>query len=87
MLTLNILGVPKRREALCPTCVYVVMQKGLRGEELTSCCLGGGVRELKFEVVECSAYTDRRIVRPKRVVGFASSTQPEKGNITVIKIA
>ena len=30
MLTLNILGTPKRREALCPTCVYAVMQKGFR---------------------------------------------------------
>ena len=60
MLTLNILGTAKRREALCPTCAYAVAQKGFNGEELTSCNLGGGLRELKFAVCECTAYVDRR---------------------------
>ena len=70
MLTLNILGTPKRREALCPTCTYAVAQKGFNGEELTCCNLGGGLRELKFVVRECTAYVDRRAAKPERVVGF-----------------
>ena len=70
MLTLNILGTPKRREALCPTCLYAVAQKGFNGEELTCCNLGGGLRELKFAVCECTAYVDRRIPKPERAIGF-----------------
>ena len=87
MLTLNILGTPTRREALCPTCVYAVMQKGLAGEELTSCNLGGNLRELKFVVCECSAYSDRRIPQPERVVGFVRTAPKGKPRVTVIRIA
>jgi hypothetical protein len=87
MLTLNILGTPKRREALCPTCIYAVAQKGFNGEELTSCNLGGGLRELKFTVRECTAYVDRRIPKPERVVGFVRPDPEAKPGITVIKIA
>jgi hypothetical protein len=87
MLTLNILGSSKRRQALCPTCVYGVTQKGLKGEELTCCSLGGGLRELKFVVCECSAYGDRRIQPAERLVGFARPARQEKQNATVIRIA
>ncbi len=87
MLTLNILGTPKRREALCPTCTYAVTQKGCAGEELTSCSLGGGLRELRFSVCECSAYTDRRIPQPQRVVGFIRPASEPRPKVTVIKIA
>ena len=64
-----------------------VMQKGSNGEELISCCLGGGVRELKFVVCECTAYSDRRILKPERTVGFVRSAQPKRHRVTVIKIA
>ncbi len=87
MLTLNILGNSKRREALCSTCVYAVTQKGHNGEELTSCSLGGGLRELKFEVYECSAYADNRIQKPERLVGFVKAARQEKQNFAVIRIA
>ena len=87
MLTLNILGGPKRREALCPTCVYSVMQKGFKGEELTCCSLGGGMREMKFPVGECNGYIDRRIIRPEREVGFVRASERKQAKITVIKIA
>jgi hypothetical protein len=87
MLTLNILGTPKRRDALCPTCVYAVAQKGFRGEELTFCGLGGGLRELTFEVCECTAYVDRRVSKPERVAGFVKPNRPAKQKITVIRIA
>jgi len=87
MLTLNILGTAKRREALCPTCAYAVVQKGFGGEKLTSCTLGGGLRELGFEVCECTAYTDRRIRKPARVAGFLRPESEAKPAVTVIKIA
>ncbi|HEY1732760.1 MAG TPA: hypothetical protein VGG15_13475 [Terriglobales bacterium] len=87
MLTLNILGTPKRREALCPTCIYAVAQKGFNGEELTSCSLGGGLRELKFVVCECTAYVDRRVPKPERVVGFVQPGAEPRPAITVIRIA
>lgn len=87
MLTLNILGATKRREPLCPTCVYAVTQKGFEGEELTSCGYGGGLRELKFAVSDCSVYIDRRIETPRRVAGFVTPARPSKPKITVIRIA
>jgi hypothetical protein len=87
MLTLNILGTRKRREALCPTCAYAVTQKGFQGEELTCCCLGGGLREMQFAVRECTAYCDRRIPKPARVAGFVRPSSEEKPGVTVIRIA
>ncbi len=87
MLTLNILGTPRRREALCPTCLYAVVQKGFSGEKLTNCNLGGGLRELAFEVSECTAYVDRRAAKPERVVGFVRPDPEAKPTVTVIKIA
>ncbi len=86
MLTLNILGSRKHREALCPTCTYAVTQKGFSGEELTSCCLGGALRELPFAVSECTAYSERRLIKPTRVAGFARPVEDERES-TVIRIA
>ena len=87
MLTLNLSRTRKRREALCPTCIYAVVQKGFNGEELTSCSLGGGLRELTFAVRECTAYVDRRTPKPEREVGFVRHPTQPKGRVTVIKIA
>ena len=86
MLTLNILGAAKRREALCPTCTYAVMQKGFKGEELTSCSLGGSLRELKFAVCECTAYLDRRSSKPQPVAGFVKPASRKRARVTVIRI-
>jgi hypothetical protein len=86
MLTLNILGRRQRRETLCPTCTCAVTQKGFSGEELTSCWLGGALRELPFAVSECTAYTDRRIPKPARVAGFVRPAEPEDATV-VIRIA
>jgi hypothetical protein len=85
MLTLNIVGNSKRHDTLCSTCVYAVTQKGRDGEALTSCCFGGGLRELKFEVCECSVYMDSRIPKPQRVVGFVRPARRQE-NIAVIRI-
>ena len=88
MLTLNILGTSKRRTALCPTCVYAVVQKTTDGEQLISCGYGGGMRELKAEVCECTVYTDARVPKPRRAIGYI---QPQEGEatkkVTVIRIA
>jgi hypothetical protein len=83
MLTLNILESPKRRVGLCPTCVYAVTQRGFEGEELTCCGYGGGLRELRFEVRECTAYIDRNFVPLRRVAGFV---KPQTGNRKTIVI-
>ncbi len=85
MLTLNILEPRQRRETLCPTCTYAVTQKGFSGEELTSCCLGGRLRELPFAVSECTAYIDRRVTKTVRVAGFVRPA--ERDRETVIRIA
>jgi hypothetical protein len=87
MLTLNLSLTRKRREALCPTCSYAVVQKGFNAEELTCCSLGGGLRELTFPVRECTAYTDRRTARPEREVGFVRTSDQPRARVTVIKIA
>ena len=86
MLTLNILGTRERREALCPTCVYSITQKGFQGEELTSCNLGGTLRELRFTVSECTGYIDRRTVLPAPTAGFVRPQRRRKQNVTVIRI-
>lgn len=87
MLTLNLFVTRERREALCPTCTYAVVQKGFNGEGLTCCSLGGGLRELTFAVRECTAYADNRIPKPKRAVGFVRRPEEPKPGVTVIKIA
>jgi hypothetical protein len=87
MLTLNILGTPKRREALCPTCTHAVVQKGFSGEKLTCCNLGGSLRELAFEVCDCTAYFDRRMPKAERVAGFVRREPEARPRVTVIKIA
>ena len=87
MLTLNILAIEKSREALCTSCTYEVTQKGYKGEKLTFCSYGSGLRELKFEVCECSVYVDNRIIKPKKVIGFVQPGDKPKPIFTVIKIA
>ncbi len=86
MLTLNILANVKRREALCSSCVYEVRQKGHEGEKLTFCSYGE-MRELKFEVCECSVYADSRIPKREKVIGFIKPEKTTRPNITVIKIS
>ena len=86
MLTLNILGTPKPREALCASCTYAVTQKGAEGEELTSCNYAGVLREVTFAVCECTAYVDRRTAKPERQIGFVRPERKSMGNVTVIRI-
>jgi hypothetical protein len=87
MLTLNILANVKSREALCTTCVYEVTNKGFKGEKLTFCSYGSGLRELKFGVCECTVYTDQRIPKPDKPIGFVKPGETARPRLTVIKIA
>ena len=87
MLTLNILANVKSREALCTSCVYEVTNKGFKGEKLTFCSYGGGLRKLKFEVCECTVYVDSRVTKPEKVIGYIQPGRKPKPHFTVIKIA
>ncbi len=74
------------REALCATCVYEVVQKGFKGEKLAFCSYGGGLRELKFKVCECTCYVEKGIVKPEKVIGFIRPGEPARAAVTVIRI-
>jgi hypothetical protein len=87
MLTLNILGNVKRREALCTSCVHEVTNKGFKGEVLTFCNYRSELRELKFEVCECTIYTDKRIPKPEKPIGFVKPGETVRPRLTIIKVA
>ena len=86
-MTLNIVVSVKSCETLCTSCVYEVTNKGFEGEKLTFCSYGGGLRELKFAVCECTAYTDKRTPKPKKTIGFIQPGETARTWLTVIKIA
>ena len=57
--------------ALCTECAFVHMQYGVTGKNAVFCTFGGGVREVKLDVLYCTDYRDRN-ARPRLVqVGFA----------------
>lgn len=87
MLSLNILTKEKSREALCTSCVYEVTQKGFKDEKLTFCNYAGAMRELKFEVCECTVYVDSRVSKPEKVIGYIRRGEPAEPKLTIIKIA
>ena len=87
MFTWTIPTSVKSREALCSSCVYEVTQKGFEGEKATFCSYGGGMREMKFGVCECTVYIDKRISRPEKTIGFVKPGETARPKLTVIKIA
>jgi hypothetical protein len=87
MLTLNILANSKGREVLCASCVHEVINKGFKGQVLTFCGYGGGLRELKFEVCECTVYFDKRTPKPEKPIGFVKPGENARPRLTIIKIA
>ena len=86
-MTLNILGKEQTGQVLCASCVHEVTQKGFKGEKLTFCGYGGGLRELKFEVCECTAYYDKSVPVPEKPIGFIKPGEKARPKLTVIKIA
>jgi phage-related protein len=87
VLTLNILEKKKTSEGLCTSCVYEVNQKGFKGERLTFCSYGGGLRELKFEVCECTVYGKVTEPVPRTEIGFVRRGETARPRVTVIKIS
>src|SRR5664279_5486748 len=60
-----------RAGSLCRTCVNSQVVKGFAGKELISCTFGGALRAIKFEVSECTGFSDRLVtITPVRVEGF-----------------
>ena len=86
-MTLNILANEKRREALCTSCVHVVTNKGFKGEVLTFCNYGSELRELKFEVCECTVYSDKNAPKVRKPIGYIADEETAKPKVTVIKVA
>jgi hypothetical protein len=60
-----------RAGTLCRTCVNSHVVKGFGGKELISCTFGGALRAIKFEVSECTGFSNRLVtITPVRVQGF-----------------
>ncbi len=63
------------QRGLCAQCAFVHMQYGATGRNTVFCTFGGGVREVKLDVLYCTDYRDRngppRLVR----IGFAPEIQ------------
>ena len=87
MLTLNILANAKRREALCTACVHVVTNKGFKGEVLTFCNYGSELRELKFEVCECTVYANKNAPKVRKPIGYITPEEKNRLGLTVIRVA
>ena len=63
---------PRKRvlRGLCSGCAFVHMQYGSTGRNAVFCIFGGGVREVKLDVLYCTDYRDRAVPRLVRI-GFA----------------
>jgi hypothetical protein len=59
------------QRGLCADCAFVHRQYGVTGRNTVFCTFGGGVREVKLDVLYCTDYRDRNT--PPRLVqiGFA----------------
>ena len=71
---------PRRTQrGLCAGCVFVHMQYGATGRNAVFCTFGGGVREVKLDVLYCTDYRDRNAPARLVQIGFA----PEIGGVEV----
>lgn len=61
----------RTHRGLCARCTFVHMQYGATGRNAVFCTFGGGVREVKLDVLYCTDYHNRH--SPPRLVqvGFA----------------
>lgn len=69
----------RSRRGLCAGCAFVHMQYGAAGRNAVFCTFGGGVREVKIDVLYCTDYRDRNAPVRLVQVGFA----PEIRDVTV----
>ena len=64
-------AVEQRPGTLCRSCANSHLVKGFSGKELISCTFGGTLRPIKFEVRECTGFSNRlATITPVRVAGF-----------------
>src|SRR5450755_1104752 len=64
-------AVEQRPRTLCRSCANSHLVKGFSGRELISCAFGGTLRPIKFEVRECTGFSNRLVtITPVRVAGF-----------------
>jgi len=63
------------QRGLCAGCSFVHMQYGATGRNAVFCTFGGGVREVKIDVLYCTDFCNRNA--PPRLVriGFAPEIQ------------
>src|ERR1035437_5863489 len=63
--------IERRQGTLCRSCANSHLVKGFSGKELISCTFGGTLRPIRFEVRECTGFSNRLVtITPVRVVGF-----------------
>lgn len=65
----------KLLRALCTDCAFVHMQYGATGRSAVFCTFGGGVREVKLDVLYCTDYRDLNAAPRLVQVGFAPEAQ------------
>ncbi len=64
---------PRQRaqRGLCAGCAFVHMQYGATGRNTVFCTFGGGVREVKLDVLYCTDYRNRNVAPRLVRIGFA----------------
>lgn len=68
---------PRKKPAhgLFAGCGFVHMQYGATGRNAVFCTFGGGVREVKLDVLYCTDYRDRNAMPRLVQIGFAREVQ------------
>ncbi len=61
----------KAQRGLCVDCAFVHMQYGATGRNAVFCAFGGGVREVKIDVLYCTDYRNRHATPRLVQIGFA----------------
>ena len=71
---------PRKPDArgLCAGCAFVHMQYGATGKNAVFCTFGGGVREVKLDVLYCTDYRNRNASLRLVQVGFAPAMRNVK---------
>ena len=61
----------RAQRGLCAVCAFVHMQYGATGRNAVFCTFGGGVREVKLDVLYCTDYRNRNAAPRLVQIGFA----------------
>ena len=58
-----------KRKPLCAECSFAHIQYGACGRRAISCTFGGGIREMRLDVLYCTDYRSRSL-QPRPGIGF-----------------